>query len=159
MRRFFAKKKKRKEKRNLAKQNPYFQSTHYNLTLFDCVPITVLSQTCSRMKSPWIWIHSGVISVARRTQRPQLNPRLNWSQHYKNHILNYFLIVILQQFTFAHTEHILILCFKKEKNFHSITAAFSSYAAQTIQHMRWILISRNYHVSVCRGKKSVWYES
>lgn len=56
--------KKKKKERNPAKQRLYFQSTNYNLTMFDCFPITVLSQKCSRMKSPWIWIHSGVKLVS-----------------------------------------------------------------------------------------------
>lgn len=103
--------KKKEEKRKPSKQKLYFHSTTYNLTLFDCVAIMVLSQKCSRMKSAWIWIHSGVISEAHwaRPQlnpawtRPQLNPRLDWSQRHEHHILNDFLIAIPQQSTFANT--------------------------------------------------------
>ena len=117
----------------LCKQRLYFQSTNYNLTLFDCVPIIVLSQKCS--KSPWIRIHAGVIPVVLWTQHLQLNPCLTWSQRYKHHILN-----------------------------ESITAACSNYAAKDMQiknlasqmgfniGLFWVLISRNYRVSVCRGK-------
>lgn len=71
------------------------------------------------------WGHfSGTLNIASTIKFMFKEESILW-----HHFLNNFLIVILQQFTFAHTEHVLILE-EKKKNFDSTSPAFSSYVAK-----------------------------